>query len=374
MQTEIIRFVIILAPFFSDFTILLIIGLEYFSLEKKYKQKLNRLILYLFCTLISSSSFLFYFYFPKVFAYINPLVMFGFIMAQVFFYNFVFQLTILKEKEKFSKLHYIVPSILSITLLILSLTTPLNHQVETIVNKGVIDEPTFFNLLSNAKFPIRLIFSLIYTILSFIRLIKYQKNVVNYSSNYEKSSLRWLVIFLILSVTLIPIPLLGTLLSREKFSGSWFTLIQIFILIFQYAFITFHVLKRNYTVFDQAKEEKGNEKKSIVVDNTDKLKKQYLTKELIDDYFKKNKPYLDCNLKLSDLVLMLKTNRSYLSSFINSEYKMNFSKFINSYRLNEYYNIKKEYKDLSDDELVEKAGFGSYKNFLRYIEYNENNV
>jgi len=51
------------------------------------------------------------------------------------------------------------------------------------------------------------------------------------------------------------------------------------------------------------------------------LKKNVLSRELFDNFMKNEKPYLNPDV-----------NRTYISNFVNSEYGINFSCYINSYR------------------------------------------
>jgi AraC-like DNA-binding protein len=73
-------------------------------------------------------------------------------------------------------------------------------------------------------------------------------------------------------------------------------------------------------------------------------------------------------LKITDLVEALGINRSYISAFINAEYQMNFSSYINSCRLDEYNHLKENpaYKERNQKELAEMAGFSSYKSLQRF--------
>ena len=63
----------------------------------------------------------------------------------------------------------------------------------------------------------------------------------------------------------------------------------------------------------------------------------------------------------------LGTNRSYLSSFINSEYWMNFSGYINRQRLDELDRIRvaPENRKAAGIDLVLCAGFSSYRSYIR---------
>ncbi len=79
------------------------------------------------------------------------------------------------------------------------------------------------------------------------------------------------------------------------------------------------------------------------------------------------KPYLNPNLKITDMMGYLKTNRTYLSAFINKEYGVNFSSFINMYRLEELDKLlaNPKYTSYNNLYLITLAGFGSYDSYLR---------
>lgn len=49
---------------------------------------------------------------------------------------------------------------------------------------------------------------------------------------------------------------------------------------------------------------------------------------------------------------------------------MNFNRFINRFRMEEFQRLKQQeaYSQTPDRELAEMSGFGSYKNFKRYLD------
>ena len=81
-----------------------------------------------------------------------------------------------------------------------------------------------------------------------------------------------------------------------------------------------------------------------------------------------HKPYRNANLKITELAQHIGLNRTYLSSFINSEYDMNFCSYINQLRYDEFQRLKslEEYKNTTDAELAEIVGFGSYRSYTRF--------
>jgi YesN/AraC family two-component response regulator len=104
-------------------------------------------------------------------------------------------------------------------------------------------------------------------------------------------------------------------------------------------------------------------------------KKSVLSKALFEKYIVHEKPFLNQDLRITDLVDVFHVNRTYISSFINVEYSMNFSTFINNHRMEEYQRLSKlpEYLNKSKQELVELAGFNSYRSFLRIKKETEKN-
>lgn len=92
-----------------------------------------------------------------------------------------------------------------------------------------------------------------------------------------------------------------------------------------------------------------------------------LDKESLEEYMTKNKPYLNPKLKITDLIHPLCTNRTYLSSFINKTYGVNFNRFINQYRLKEVEQMVEDpiYSNYSKLGLIIKAGFTNYQAYLR---------
>jgi AraC-like DNA-binding protein len=385
----------IFVPLAVALTTILITSFELLTEKKASQKPVWKLFGFFVCAFLNWGTLFFYFYFPTIFAALNALVLLSFIMAQVFFYGFVFHLTQTTDNENFPVYHYFFPLAISGFLFALMLITPFDEQVRTIQAKGsYLGGSYLFHLVSNSKLSVRLVVSLVYTFLCFYRLFRYRRFVADYSSNYEKSSLNWVQVYLFLALAHIPIPLIGVLFPRDAIINSALFFVQVLIMIFQYSFVCFHIIKGNYIVYDEPfdsveesqpeevagytvyAEPEGNlaVAEDIIDAKPGVLKKQMLNKEEFDAFMTTHKPFVNPNLKIPDLASELNTNRSYLSAFINQEYGVNFSKLINRYRLAEFYRIREEKKNLrkSEKECAEIAGFGSYKNFKRFLETEEN--
>lgn len=387
-----IQLTVLIAPVFSSVTVLLIVFTGFVKSNGHHRIIQKYLLLYLLSALVSWCGMFFYFTAPYIFAIANSIFLLSFILIQVFFYGFVFSITQTQNPEHLSKLHYIAPGVLFILLTILMIITPLTAQIMLVENFGAEKvRPLLFYYLSNNKMAIRLVFTIIYTILCFYRLYKYRLYVVNYSSNYDKSQLRWVNIILVLSILLIIIPFTGVIIDKKAYVSSWLSLVPVILLMFQYSYLTYQVIGQNYLVimpiagdiiFETTtdvlqsidKTVDTYDKSALFIDNETETtdiadtKKQFLTPEKFELYIESRKPYLNPDLKITDLVEHLGINRTYISSFINSYYNVNFSRYINLCRINEFNRLQKLecYKDKTKHELCEMAGFNSYKNFVRF--------
>ncbi|RKD90469.1 helix-turn-helix domain-containing protein [Mangrovibacterium diazotrophicum] len=88
--------------------------------------------------------------------------------------------------------------------------------------------------------------------------------------------------------------------------------------------------------------------------------------ENLNHYFDEQKPYLNSELKIDDLIIELGTNRTHLSNAINQYAGKNFNRFVNEYRIGFAREYISEHKaELTKDELAELSGFGSVRSFER---------
>jgi len=143
------------------------------------------------------------------------------------------------------------------------------------------------------------------------------------------------------------------------------------LLLFFYVYLTLHVIRRDrfrvFIVPEKDKEQVASSVANPMKEHSAVSKKSVLKKSLFEDYMVSEKPFLNQDLRITDLVDVFHVNRTYISSFINVEYNMNFSTYINHYRMEEYRRLSQlpEYLRRSKQELVEMAGFNSYRSFLR---------
>ena len=75
--------------------------------------------------------------------------------------------------------------------------------------------------------------------------------------------------------------------------------------------------------------------------------------------------YVQQGLTIKELSEILHTNRTYLSAYIKTTYKMTFREWITSLRLEYAKNMLKEHPEINIQKLAESSGFLSRSNFIK---------
>lgn len=92
--------------------------------------------------------------------------------------------------------------------------------------------------------------------------------------------------------------------------------------------------------------------------------------ERIDNWIKTD-GYVQQGLTIKELSEILYTNRTYLSAYIKTTYKMTFREWITSLRLEYAKNILKEHPEINIQKLAESSGFLSQSNFIKLFSEKE---
>ena len=85
----------------------------------------------------------------------------------------------------------------------------------------------------------------------------------------------------------------------------------------------------------------------------------------LEMWMKTEKPYLNKDFRLTDLMQVLPMNRTYLSQFINTEYGCNFYQYVTKYRIEEAKRLMSEQPSMKMQEVAEQCGFSSSTVFGR---------
>jgi AraC-like DNA-binding protein len=220
-------------------------------------------------------------------------------------------------------------------------------------------------LLNLLTFPMAVI-PIIYIVLCFSALKKYQKLLPEYFSSLEKINLNWLQYILIsiifLFIIVIIIISFGTrldLIPMQNIFKIVGTLQSIYV-----CCIVFFSLRQSIIINQNISVDNAaiGENKGINKLSDDKLNK---TAADLVDYMADEKPYLNEELSLSILSSLMGVSTNQLSQVINQNLNTNFYKFVNAYRIED---VKKKLKDPDYDRysilgIAYESGFNSKSTF-----------
>jgi len=356
----------IAAPVATSFLCGLLMLLAYFNEKNTDKRQLAlwMAIVYLFSVLTWISVGLFLLT-PHLFVHVHFIALWTGLMTHVLIYRIVFQLTVTSKAESFPLLHYFIPLFLCITMAIWSLFVPFDIQLSIVERNETI--PSYYKVYAiffTSKVPLFLVYNLFYPLKGLIRIRRYRRAVVEYSADELHSSVRWLYIMLV--ITLASIPLTLGFFVPIAFVHSSLAFIPLVITMLQDILFAYNLFAFNYVLIYPSEEENKSQKKE---DEQKTAITQKLDKKSFEQYIYHSRPFLNPQLRITDLTSVFKTNRTYISSFINNQYGMNFSNYINTLRLEEFKNLRNNPNNshLNEKELAIAAGFGSHRIYKRYV-------
>ncbi len=293
------------------------------------------------------------------FVWFNTLFFLALMLDQVLLYHFMFIITGTGNRLKFNKMHYAIPIALTLAMGIWSLLTPYEVQYYIVESRGE-NAPGYlwYSRFFSATVPIFIVCNIFYPLAGLLRVRRYRKEVVNYSADEQRASVSWLYQLVFLIWFTLPIASITLFVHKQDFFNSALTAVGAFLPIFQYIVICYNLVSGNYVIIQPPAKEEPDE---------GKRKLKTIDRARFERYMKERKPYLNPGLKISDISADLGTNRSYLSAFINQEYGMNFSRYINRRRLEEIDRLRTNPQTAGETgiELVMRAGFSNFQGYLR---------
>jgi hypothetical protein len=107
------------------------------------------------------------------------------------------------------------------------------------------------------------------------------------------------------------------------------------------------------------------EKKLAAKSNDFDPPNELLSIEMFTAYMQTKQPWRNANICITDIAPDFCTNRNTMSQFINSSYNIDFRTLINSCRLCDLIHLERTEADKKFIEIVEMAGFGTYRSYQR---------
>lgn len=359
METKEIIFIINFGgPLITALICLILILVRYRQRDGYTRTKLLKLLatyyLTIICVSFTSFSFL---YLRQVYVLLNSLAMLCILYGVVIIYHIIHVVASTGKPKPFSFIHYLTPIIVTLaqyfwSYYFLSMTEP-----------DIIYSTKWFLAVSSFKLGVWIIYAIVYAYYDLQKILKYRKIIMNYSADEDRSSLKWLYFVMAFSIALIPFTFLYIFLRSEAVLISVFAIITNLILHLQLVILAYNMLTENYVIMYPV----GSNP-----DNANTLLTK-IDKNSFEEFMREKKPYLNPDLRITDLMRDLSTNRSYLSEFINKTYSMNFSRYINTCRLRELKRMQNDPKLSAYDEeyLIIKVGFRSIRGYRRFTKKRE---
>ena len=272
-------------------------------------------------------------------------------MGPILFYRFIRVITVQNSNNRYSWQHFIFPILISITLFIWSFFVPADVQHSLVLSRGVV-YPGWeaYSRFFLSKPFIRFVVTIVYMVLSFISLYRDYYRIHPNQENARQIK-QWLILLMAFTVTLFFASLVAVFSPRSDILRSAIYSVMVCFFICQHVVLTYMVIGRKFF--------------TLITVRT--FSKDTLSKDRLERWLWKYKPYHDPDFRLADLAESLQMDAGKLSRFINTTYGMTFSRYINQYRLREVQRLGRLPSNTGKGirELVEMAGFSSYRSYLR---------
>ncbi|MBO6234697.1 MAG: helix-turn-helix domain-containing protein [Prevotella sp.] len=210
------------------------------------------------------------------------------------------------------------------------------------------------------------------------RVKKFDEIVENCYSDIENRTLRTPQIIIIFLVITSIISFLANVIGKEAFVDS-LALVSIPCVVF--AIILFMLLRaghmQNFTIHELMEEaaetvvtDNGNNT-DIMRETTESVSAEVNAEKIrqisarIEEVMRKEKPFLQPDLRVSDLARLLLTNRDYISRAIRLDKGMSFNEYVNKLRIEHAITLMKNNPQMSVLDLSVKSGYTSQASFFR---------
>lgn len=175
---------------------------------------------------------------------------------------------------------------------------------------------------------------------------------------------------------------LPTFMKRSEFYSSLWTLMVALSIAMQHVLLSYHIMRRDYAPYiisekTQKQPEVTKKQSRQPEEQPEKAKvkssrKQHsgkLDRRRFESFIRNEKPYLNPDYKITDLVEALDINRTALSAFVNRTYGMNFNRYLNRLRLKELERLRSrpDGQGKSISSLLDKVGFKDFRNYSRAV-------
>ena len=151
------------------------------------------LILQLLSCVISWACSIFFWGATHLFVYLQWLFVSSILYSQIMTYRYIFMHTVTKKHEQFSRGHYLWPLVPAVLFFISIFIYSRSDRMYIVsVRPPIKETPQFYNIITQTVPFLFLLTNIVYSILSFYRISRYRKVIVNFSADESRTSLGWL--------------------------------------------------------------------------------------------------------------------------------------------------------------------------------------
>ena len=195
----------------------------------------------------------------------------------------------------------------------------------------------------------------IWIILIFHHVRRYRQYSEDNFGSVEETDEHWVIRYLIMMFVLgcsyVCLCFLET--PTRLFTQQW-------LLFFIFVYTNEQVIFRSKPWLEQVSDENGE-----ISDEIDKVEvvanvasnTEY--RRALEKWMEAEKPYLNADFRLSDMMTVVPMNRTYLSQFIKEEYDCTFYQFVTNFRIEEAKRFMRANPDVRVQEIAEHCGFSS---------------
>ena len=306
-----------------------------------------------------------------LYAVMDPIYTFANLSVFPLFYLYIKSLT--KEKAFSYKSIWILSpaiffSLISATIFMIAPKEELQNFIHVYIYKeaSTFNFSAFFKLQIVLSYLERISFALLLfpsTYLSWKFIMEYEKKIKEFYSATENRSLAWTGNILTATVVSAVFSFILNSLGKSFFVDE-LTLIFITSILFSVLLYSIGFLGANqaFSIKDYQKDLRAD-KSTRHISNSDSLKsKLYLE---ITQVLEEKQIFRNPDLRITDISRILKTNRTYVSSVINSEFKSSFCDLINHYRIGYSKRLLLHQNVYILEYISSESGFASVNSFLR---------
>ena len=258
------------------------------------------------------------------------------------YYLYIKAITDYHDPGKFEMALLLTPGLIAAAASISVLLFGLGHEVPD----------TFISI-------VRPIQTILVCVISLIKLTKFDRSVYDSYSEVEGKTAKPIIILVAVQFTAAFCTVMLTILGPRFFTGKTILAVPSVLftgIIYAIAYVGFRYRFGAYQMENELKED-------IILD--DKENEDSVLFNIIQEKMENERMYLKPGLSVVDLAKSIGSNRTYVSTSINSHSGKSFAMFVNTYRVEYAKQIMEKDGKLSIAQVAEMSGFASEESFRR---------